>query len=77
MSSAGSEAAEHAADAEPLPVADDIDADGMREVGDDAVWSLSTAKPGNGVVQLRDNNVRGADCAVVHAFVCERVTLSH
>lgn len=27
-----------------------------REVGDEAVWSLSTAKPGNGVVQLRDDN---------------------
>lgn len=26
-----------------------------REVGDDAVWSLSTAKPGNGVDQLRDS----------------------
>lgn len=25
-----------------------------REVGDDAVWSLSSAKPGNGVEQLRD-----------------------
>lgn len=28
-----------------------------REVGDDAVWSLSSAKPGNGVNQLRDNNM--------------------
>jgi anaphase-promoting complex subunit 10 len=25
-----------------------------REIGDEAVWSLSTAKPGNGVHQLRD-----------------------
>ncbi|KAE9047723.1 hypothetical protein PR003_g324 [Phytophthora rubi] len=31
--------------------------DGRREVGDDAVWSLSSAKPGNGVDQLRDNSV--------------------
>ncbi|CAI5742291.1 unnamed protein product [Peronospora destructor] len=31
--------------------------DGRREVGDDAVWSLSSAKPGNGVDQLRDNNM--------------------
>ncbi|GAB9462801.1 hypothetical protein Gpo141_00000284 [Globisporangium polare] len=31
--------------------------DARREVGDEAVWSLSTAKPGNGVDQLRDNNV--------------------
>jgi hypothetical protein len=29
-----------------------------REVGDqDQVWSLSTAKPGNGVEQLRDGNL--------------------
>ena len=27
-----------------------------REVGHMAVWSLSTAKPGNGVEQLRDDN---------------------
>mmetsp|Transcript_40778 Transcript_40778/g.86951 ORF Transcript_40778/g.86951 Transcript_40778/m.86951 type:complete len:184 (-) Transcript_40778:289-840(-) len=27
-----------------------------REIGDLAVWSLSTAKPGNGVEQLRDEN---------------------
>jgi len=27
-----------------------------REVGQMAVWSLSTAKPGNGVEQLRDDN---------------------
>eukprot|EP00965_Chrysotila_dentata_P147456 4867642-Pleurochrysis_carterae.AAC.3 len=28
-----------------------------REIGDLAVWSLSTAKPGNGVEQLRDDNI--------------------
>ena len=28
----------------------------QREVGDEAVWSLSSAKPGNGVLQLRDGN---------------------
>ena len=28
----------------------------LREIGKDAVWSLSTAKPGNGVEQLRDDN---------------------
>ncbi|CAI5711098.1 unnamed protein product [Hyaloperonospora brassicae] len=33
------------------------DGDGRREVGDDAVWSLSSAKPGNGVDQLRDNKM--------------------
>jgi len=27
-----------------------------REIGNEAVWSLSTAKPGNGVEQLRDDN---------------------
>lgn len=31
---------------------------GRREVGDqDQVWSLSTAKPGNGVEQLRDGDL--------------------
>ena len=29
----------------------------QREVGQMAVWSLSTAKPGNGVEQLRDDNI--------------------
>ncbi|KAI9910619.1 hypothetical protein PsorP6_010369 [Peronosclerospora sorghi] len=29
--------------------------DGKREVVDDAVWSLSSVKPGNGVDQLRDS----------------------
>jgi hypothetical protein len=28
-----------------------------REIGQMAVWSLSTAKPGNGVEQLRDDNI--------------------
>jgi hypothetical protein len=28
-----------------------------REIGDLAVWTLSSAKQGNGVDQLRDNNV--------------------
>lgn len=28
-----------------------------REIGDEAVWTLSTAKSGNGVNQLRDDNV--------------------
>jgi hypothetical protein len=27
-----------------------------REIGDSAVWTLSSAKPGNGVAQLRDDN---------------------
>jgi len=29
----------------------------LRDIGDEAVWSLSTAKPGNGVEELRDNNL--------------------
>lgn len=29
----------------------------IREIGHDAVWSLSTAKPGNGVIQIRDNSI--------------------
>lgn len=29
----------------------------QREIGGMAVWSLSTAKPGNGVEQLRDDNI--------------------
>lgn len=28
-----------------------------REIGNEAVWSLSTAKPGNGVEQIRDDNL--------------------
>lgn len=28
----------------------------VKEVGDEAVWSLSSAKPGNGVLQLRDSS---------------------
>ncbi len=27
-----------------------------REIGDEAVWTLSSAKPGNGIEQLRDGN---------------------
>ncbi|CAM9201815.1 unnamed protein product, partial [Phaeothamnion confervicola] len=27
-----------------------------RDIGDEAVWSLSTAKPGNGVIQLREDD---------------------
>jgi len=29
----------------------------VREIGQDAVWSLSTAKPGNGVEQIRDSSM--------------------
>ena len=30
---------------------------GLRELGAEAVWSLSSAKPGNGVEQLRDDSL--------------------
>ena len=30
----------------------------VNEIGEDAVWTLSTAKAGNGVQQLRDNNMQ-------------------
>jgi hypothetical protein len=30
----------------------------VNELGEDAVWTLSTAKAGNGVQQLRDNNMQ-------------------
>jgi anaphase-promoting complex subunit 10 len=33
----------------------DIEASQMREIGEDAVWSISSAKVGNGIEQLRDN----------------------
>ena len=29
----------------------------VREIGNDAVWTLSTAKPGNGVAQIRDSSI--------------------
>lgn len=29
----------------------------LRDIGHEAVWSLSTAKPGNGVEQIRDQNI--------------------
>ena len=38
--------------------------DGKREVGDEAVWSLSSAKPGNGVDQLRDSTFLQQDVKV-------------
>ena len=36
---------------------DDCDEAGKREVGSEAIWSLSSAKPGNGVEQLRDDSL--------------------
>lgn len=40
-----------------------------REIGDEAVWSLSSAKPGNGVDQLRDStcaSVAGRHFSILH-----------
>lgn len=31
--------------------------EGLRELGNDAIFTISSAKPGNGVEQLRDNNL--------------------
>lgn len=35
----------------------DIDTSVLREVGEDAIWSLSSVKSGNCVEQIRDNNI--------------------
>lgn len=35
----------------------DLDYVTCREIGREAVWSLSSAKPGNGVDQLRDESI--------------------
>lgn len=48
-----------ASEADPVPEtpspAETADGD-SREIGGEALWTLSSAKPGNGVEQLRDNN---------------------
>ena len=36
-------------------ISDNFDLSNKREVGSEAIWSLSSAKPGNGVEQLRDD----------------------
>lgn len=38
-------------------VLSELDYISRREIGRDAMWSLSSAKPGNGVDQLRDGSV--------------------
>jgi len=40
----------------PTVLLEEDDKGGKREIGGDAVWTLSTAKPGNGVEQLRDDS---------------------
>jgi hypothetical protein len=44
-------------DGTSLPNTLDTEAAVLREVGEDAVWTLSSAKSGNGIEQLRDNNL--------------------
>lgn len=36
---------------------DEVDGQKLREIGDQAVWSLSSCKPGFGIEQLRDGNL--------------------
>eukprot|EP01036_Dinobryon_divergens_P030418 gene30418-39660_t len=38
-------------------VVDKLDVSDCRELGSDAVFTISSSKPGNGVEQLRDNNL--------------------
>lgn len=35
----------------------EVKSSNYRDIGEEGVWSLSTAKPGNGVEELRDNNI--------------------
>ena len=54
----------------------------VREIGHEAVWSLSTAKPGNGVEQIRDNSVDtywqsdGAQPHLINIQFAKRQTVS-
>ena len=41
-----------------VSIEDSLDTSSFHELGlDKAIWTLSTAKPGNGIEQLRDNNL--------------------
>lgn len=42
---------------ESFVVMDKLDASDSRELGSEAVFTISSSKPGNGVEQLRDNNL--------------------
>jgi len=44
-------------DSAPKPSNKDSNSKDKQELGNQAVWSLSSAKPGFGVEQLRDNNI--------------------
>jgi hypothetical protein len=68
-------------EAHPSPFSGDLDAASMRDISLQGVWSLSGAKPGNGVEQLLDDNVRALRfpsacvrvCVCVHVCVCVNV----
>eukprot|EP01041_Mallomonas_annulata_P008921 gene8921-18460_t len=40
-----------------VSIQDSLNHSDLRELGDKAMWSLSTAKPGNGIEQIRDDNL--------------------
>ena len=42
---------------EDIYIVDKLDVSDCRELGSDAVFTISSSKPGNGVEQLRDNNL--------------------
>ena len=54
-----------------------------RELGSDAVFTLSSAKPGNGVEQIRDSNLEtywqsdGAAPHIINIHFMEKKTVSH
>lgn len=53
--------------------ASDLDYVTRREIGREAVWSLSSAKPGNGVDQLRDDSIETYwQSGVVGVMTCVR-----
>lgn len=66
----------------PFSITPELEIEG-RELGNDAVFTLSSAKPGNGVDQIRDSNLEsywqsdGAAPHVVNIHFMEKKTVSH
>lgn len=60
---------------EPKTEASELDYVTRREIGREAVWSLSSAKPGNGVDQLRDDSIETYWQSGV-IFLCTKSTLA-
>lgn len=58
MSAEAATASEGTARDEGFSIVQSLDSSGLREIGSEATWLLSSAKPGNGVDQLRDDAVR-------------------